>query len=68
MKTHSDDFITKLNLHQSAFCINFFNAEIQIPETQLQALLPFPTPPPDRPGELARRLLILVFCDLPLWT
>ena len=29
---------------------------IQIPETQLQALLPFPTPPPERPGELARRL------------
>ena len=28
-----DDVITKLNLHQSAFCIDFFNAEIQIPET-----------------------------------
>ena len=29
---------------------------IQIPETLLQALLPFPAPPPERPGELARRL------------
>ena len=26
---------------------------IQIPETKLQALLPFPTPPPERPGGLA---------------
>ena len=29
---------------------------IQIPETQLQALLPFPAPPPDQRGKLARRL------------
>ena len=29
---------------------------IQIPETELQALLPFSAPPPERPGELARRL------------
>ena len=29
---------------------------IQIPEKYLQALLPFPAPPPERPGELARRL------------
>ena len=29
---------------------------IQIPETQLQALLPFPAPPPECSGELARRL------------
>ena len=29
---------------------------IQIPGTWLQALLPFPAPPPERPGELARRL------------
>ena len=28
---------------------------IQIPESQLQALLLFPAPPPERPGELARR-------------
>ena len=33
-----------------------FGGGIQIPETQLQALLPFPAPPPERPGELARRL------------
>ena len=31
---------------------------IQIPETQLQALLPFPAPPPERPGELARKLFL----------
>ena len=29
---------------------------IQILETQLQALLPFPAPPPECSGELARRL------------
>ena len=31
--------------------------EIQIPETQLQPLLPFHAPQPERPGELAHRLL-----------
>ena len=31
---------------------------IQIPETQLQALLPFPALPPERPRELARRLKV----------
>ena len=29
---------------------------IQIPEKKLQALLPFPTQPPEGPEELARRL------------
>ena len=29
---------------------------IQIPGTWLQALLPFPAPPPERPKELARKL------------
>ena len=33
---------------------------IQIPEKELQALLSFPTPPPERPGELARRRARLV--------
>ena len=32
---------------------------IQIPERQLQALLLFPAPPPERPGEFARRLDLL---------
>ena len=36
-----DDIITKLNLRQSAFCIEIFDADIQIPETSLQALSPF---------------------------
>ena len=31
---------------------------IHIPETQLQALLPFPAPPPEHPGELARKLFL----------
>ena len=31
---------------------------IQIPETQFQGLLSFPAPPPERPGKLARRLLL----------
>jgi len=39
-----DDIITKLNLHQSAFCIDFFDAEIQITETSLQALVFSPAP------------------------
>ena len=30
---------------------------IQISETSLQTLLPFPTPPPESPGELARMLI-----------
>ena len=30
---------------------------IQIPEMSLQALLPFPTPPRESPGKLARRLI-----------
>ena len=29
---------------------------IQIPEAKLQDLLPFPTPPPEPPGELAHRI------------
>ena len=32
-----------------------------IPDTSLQALLPFRTTPPERPRELARRLGSLVF-------
>ena len=60
-----DDIITKLNLHQSAFCIDFFNAEIQIPETQLQALLPFPTLPPDRPESLLSGYLFWCFVTCP---
>ena len=39
-------------LGQSAFRIDFFDANIQIPETYLQALLPFPAPPPERPEGL----------------
>ena len=34
---------------------HFASKYIQSPQTQLQALLPFLAPPPERPGELARR-------------
>ena len=34
----------KLSTGISAFHVDFFKADIQIPKTQLQALLPFPTP------------------------
>ena len=44
------------HLRQSAFRIDFFSADIEIPETELQAIVPFPAPPPERPGELARKL------------
>ena len=37
---------------------DFFDADIQIPETELQALLPFLAPPPERLAELARRLYL----------
>ena len=33
---------------------------IQIPETQLQALLPFPAPPPERPESLLLGLVIIL--------
>jgi len=36
-----DDVIPKLNRRQSAFCIEIFDADIQIPETSLEALSPF---------------------------
>ena len=39
---------------------------IQIPETKLQALLPFPSPPPERPGQLAPRLIRLIYLLLTL--
>ena len=40
---------------------------IQIPEMQLQALCPFPTPPPEHPEELARRLELLYKVELGLF-
>ena len=39
---------------------------IQIPETKLQALLPFPSPPPEHPGQLAPRLIWLIYLFLTL--
>ena len=45
---------------------------IQIPETRLQALLPFPAPPPEHSRELTHRLYsrtghecLLVHCPFP---
>ena len=40
---------------------------IQIPETYLQALFPFPAPPPEHPEELARRLELLYKVELGLF-
>ena len=48
-RSKNDNVITKLNLHQSAFSADFFNGDIQIPETSLQALVPFFPPPPPPP-------------------
>ena len=55
---HHPRVMTSL-LRQSPFRIDFFDADIQIPETWLQALLSFPNPPLGRLGELARRLTLL---------
>ena len=46
-----------MSSRQSAFCIDFFDADNQIPE-KLQAVFPFATLPPERPRELAHRLLL----------
>ena len=59
-----DDVITKLNLRQSAFCIEIFDADIQIPEISLQALSPFSLFCASIPRELARRLHLWVCPDL----
>ena len=58
--THAtDDVSINLNIAQSAFCIDNFDADIQIVERSLQALFPFfsshPLNPPS-PRELACRL------------
>ena len=45
------------SLCQSAFHIDFFEADIHIPETQLQVPFPF-CPPPEHPREFAPRLHI----------
>ena len=66
-RSKNDYVITKLNPHQSAFSADFFNGDIQIRETSLQALFPFPPPTPSpqqkpkpRAQELARRLYVWV--------
>ena len=41
-----------------SFSHRLFDADIQIPDTELQALLPFLAPPPERLTELARRLYL----------
>jgi len=42
LKIH--DVISKLNLRQSAFCIEIFDADIHLPATSLQALSPISLP------------------------
>ena len=46
------------HLRQSVFRIDVFDADIQIPETKVEALLPFPAPQPEGPGELGRKLYL----------
>ena len=52
----SNDVSTKFNIHQSAFCVDFFDAEMKTPETSLQALSssPLPHPTPKRACSQAR--------------
>ena len=57
LQFHCGSPSTKLSdFRQLAFCIDLFDADIQIRDTYLQTLLYFPSPPPEHPGELARRL------------
>ena len=51
-----DKVISKVHLSQSAFCIGFFDAEIQISGTWLQALIFYSVLPPKPPLDLADRL------------
>ena len=53
----SRDVITNVISANQHFASSFPMPDIQISETYLQALFPFPAPPPERPGELARGLL-----------
>ena len=46
-------YVVSANQH---FASTFFDVDIQIPETQLQALLPIPARPSKCPGELAGKL------------
>ena len=50
-----NDVISNVISANQHFASKKFDADIQIPQTQLQALLPFLAPPPERPGELTRR-------------
>ena len=54
-RAKGNDVISNVISANQHFASKKFNAYIQIPHTHLQALLPFLAPPPERPGELARR-------------
>ena len=54
-RAKGNDVITNVISANQHIASKKFDAYIQFPQTQLQALLPFPVPPPKRPGELARR-------------
>ena len=52
-RAKGNNVITNVNFANQHFASTF---SLQIPEMQLKALLPFPVPPQERPGELTRRL------------
>ena len=54
-RAKGNDVITNVISANQHFASKKFNAYIQIPQTQLQTLLPFLAPPPERPAELAHR-------------
>ena len=58
---HSRSFLLRADWQKSDSSVDGepqgIGGGIQTPETKLQALLPFPSPPPERPGQLAPRLI-----------
>ena len=54
--------IKSIVLHENCYRQARIGGGIQIPETKLQPLLPFPTPLPEHTGELARRLIVINRC------
>ena len=54
-RAKGNDVISNVISANQHFASKKFDADIQISQTQLQALLPFLVPPPERPGELTHR-------------
>ena len=54
-RAKDNDVISNVIFANQHFALKTFIVYIQIPQTQLQVLLSFLAPPPERPGELGRR-------------